>query len=251
LGAPECLISDAKIELSPADQWDAGSKYQQISDANGLFSITGIHGLGLAVEVSKGGYYRLHQSRGTFEYAIKTGNEMAPHRDPNEPAIFILRKMGETESLIVVKKQVSLAKDGTPIHVNLQTGNVSQGNGDDIQVAVWSTDIPGTRQRYDWHSEISVPGGGLIRSSGEFDFEAPTEGYQSEDTINMPASTPTWSDSFIQQYFVELPGGQYARIQFHLSAGGYNFLNLTSYLNPTPGDRNLEFDPAKAIKAGH
>jgi hypothetical protein len=246
-------IAGAKATLYPADNDNTsgpGSKYERTSDGNGLFSITGIHGLGLAVDVSKEGYYQLHQSRGNFGYATGTG-EMPPHRDSNNPAIFVLRKMGETEALIVAKKEVSLARDGTPGHMDFQTGNTGQGTGGDIQVAVWSTDTPGTRQRYDWRCEITVPGGGLIRRSEGFNFEAPADGYQSEETIDMPASTPNWSDLFNQEYFVQLPSGQYARIEFRLAAGGYNFFNITSYLNPTPGDRNLEYDPAKAIKAGH
>jgi hypothetical protein len=108
-----------------------------------------------------------------------------------------------------------------------------------------------SNQPFDWRCEISVPSSGLVRRSGEFNFEAPTDGYQSEEAIDMPASAPNWSDSFSQECFVQLSSGQHARIEFRLAAGGYNFFNITSYLNPTPGDRNLEYDPAKAIRPGH
>ena len=91
-------------------------------------------------------------------------------------------------------------------------------------------------------------GGGLqSRAGGEFDFIAPEDGYQPSDEINMSASDPNWRGTTTHEYFLKLANGDYARINFSIGAGGYNTFEITSYLNPQPGHRNLEFDPAKQI----
>lgn len=240
-------ISGAKADLSAADHpMGAGSKYERITDENGLFSITGIHGLGMVAQVSKEGYYTLPQSRGNFGYATGAG-ESAPHRDPNNPAIFVLRKRGETEPLIAQKFHTEIPKNGTPVRFNLKNGKLD--TEESIQISILAADGRplNSNQPFDWRCEISVPNGALVLRSGEFDFEAPTDGYQSQDVIDMPP-TRNWRDQASREYFLKLSDGQYARVSVTIFAGGnYQFVNMTSYLNPS-GSRNLEYDPAKAIK---
>ena len=50
-----------------------------------------------------------------------------------------------------------------------------------------------------------------------------------------------------KQFFVRLADNRYARINFQMITGGDHFIVLESFLNPTPGNRNLEFDPQKAV----
>jgi hypothetical protein len=88
-----------------------------------------------------------------------------------------------------------------------------------------------------------VPGGGIQTRTGEFDFEAPLDGYQSNDEIDMSASAPHWSYLANREYFLKLANGDFARISFTMCAGGENFFIVTSYLNPKPGHRNLEANP--------
>jgi hypothetical protein len=89
-----------------------------------------------------------------------------------------------------------------------------------------------------------VPGGGIqLRKGGEFDFTAPTDGYQLSDEINMPSTITSWNDQGSREYFLKLANGEFARISFTMGAGGYNTFGITSYLNPQPGHRNLEYDP--------
>ena len=53
----------------------------------------------------------------------------------------------------------------------------------------------------------------------------------------------------VRQYFLHLNGDRYVRMRFWMINGGNNFVDLDYYLNPQSGDRNLEFDAAKEIKA--
>jgi hypothetical protein len=96
-------IAGASIYYSAADRYFGdSSKYQGVSDAAGRFSISGIKGAGLYVEVSKEGYDRIpNDSYGSFGYGMPSGRQ-PPSKD--EPAVFILRKKGPTEPLVVVSK---------------------------------------------------------------------------------------------------------------------------------------------------
>jgi hypothetical protein len=239
-------IGGATVSISAADHLgDGDSKYEKTTDDAGLFSIL-THGMGLVVNVSKEGYYKVKESAGLFGYSAM-GGATNPHPDPHNPAIFVLRKMGDMEPLIMIHRDVKVPKDGTPTQMNLTTGYTYQVTNGDIQVEAWTHDEgipPNGNHPYDWRCKITVLGGGLQpRTGGEFDFTAPENGYQPSDEISMPASDPKWRDSQNREYFLKLANGEYARISFMMGVGGDHFFSITSYLNPQPGHRNLEYDP--------
>jgi len=241
-------VNGAKIAISAADVYfGTGSAYERTSNSDGLFSIEGIHGMGLTVSVSKEGYYELPQSQGNFAYAFSPGNELPPHPGAADPAIFVLRKMGETEPLIVRKIDINLNKVGGPVTMDLQTGKAFGNHRSDLEIQTWVNDqgiAPGAFKRYDWRCVISVPGGGLqSRGGGGFDFIAPDSGYQASDEIDVQASDPNWRPTESREYFLKLASGEYARISFVVATSGYNGCSVTSYLNPVPGRRNLEYNP--------
>jgi hypothetical protein len=225
-----------------------GTTYERISDAQGLFAIAGIHGIGLVVRVTKAGYYPTDQSKGKVSYGkLPTTDERAVPT-PDAPAIFVLRKMGETVPLVHLKaKDYPVDGKGTAVEVNLATGAQARGNGSQLRVEVWSDDPTyGARGPYGWHARVTVPGGGLIERQGEIDFEAPADGYTPSFETSMARNAERWRDGFDRQFFACLADGRYARFSLSLTTGGL-FFRLESFLNPTPGNRNLEFDPAKAI----
>lgn len=240
-------IPQANVSLLFANKLSGGGTEETTqTDNNGVFHASG-HGLGINVQVSKEGYYVLKESRGTFAYAEAAG-KIDRHTDLVNPAIFVLRKMGQPVALIHLKKCIRLKKDGTPVEVDLATGKTGQTG---IRVEAWIYDQshqPNSNDPYDWRCRISVSGGGLVARKGEFDFAAPSDNYSPSDEINMPAlANNQWQDQVSRQYFLKLADGRYARIEFEITAGGDHYFVINSYLNPTPGDRNLEFDASKQI----
>jgi len=241
-------ISEANVHVSMHDHLLEGySKKELLSDKDGLFTVSG-HGLGLGVMVSKGGYYHLKESDGTFGYAEGAGTG-APHPDPSNPAIFVLRKMGTAAPLVRVKGDFRIPKNGTPVLVDLGTGRATGGSNQAIKVECWTNDQkvtnPNLNIPYDWRCQLTVPGGGVVKREGQFDFVAPEGGYQPVDEIDMPASLGTkWRSQVTRDYFVKLGNGEFARLNFMMTAGGDHFFSITSYLNPS-GSKNLEYDPAK------
>lgn len=242
-------IEGAKAVMRPADAMMGGNhEYERTTNESGLFSIF-THGLGLTVDVSKAGYYTLSESSGNFGYAFGSGMS-PPHPHSNNPAIFILRKMGDAEPLIKLDCNVRISRNGTPVQMSLTAGIRGYAHPGDIQVEAWThdRDTPQSASKaYDWRCKISVLGGGGLqpRTGGEFDFIAPVDGYQPSDEITMSASDPNWRDSQNREFFLKLANGDYARIDFTMRAGGDHFFRIISYLNPAVGHRNLEFDPAK------
>jgi len=224
-----------------------GAKYAKITDGDGLFSLGGVHGAAVSVDVAKGGYYSTAQSRGMIRFGKFRSNSDPQIPTPGSPTVFVLRKMGETVPLIhVTERSVRVSKNGSPIMVNLGTG-LTNGQGD-LRVEAWTSNEgldPNLDQSYEWRCRLTVPGGGLVERNDHFGFEAPTEGYQEAVELTPPAEK--WTSHAERQYFVKLSDNRYARITFEMRTGGEHFFVIESYLNPKPGSRNLEYDPAKKV----
>jgi hypothetical protein len=241
-------VSGAKIKFGTADNpLGDGSYHYQISDQAGRFELRGAQGLGVAVWVSKEGYYTMEGARGrNFVYGGSPGVHDPVNPTFENPAIFVLKKIGEAALLMhVPRKSIKVLKDGTPVEIDLSTGRTVVGKGH-LRVEVWTAnqDINGLG-RYAWRARVSVPGGGLIERLGEYAFEAPEAGYTPAFEASMEANAQPWRDGFQKEFFVKLETGQFARVYLRLLTGGDHFIVLESYLHPLPGSRNLEFDPEK------
>lgn len=220
-----------------------GSEHTVTSDAEGMFSLTGEHGAAASVKVSKSGYYATENARRMIRFGMFRSDQDPEIPTASNPAIFVLRKRGQTVPLVEARKNVSVARNGTPIEVDLRTGRTTSLGAGDVKVEAWTSDDDGyASQPYDWRCRISVPGGGLIERRGAFVFEAPTGGYRAFDEILMPKTAERWSTQAERQYFVKLADDHYALVTFKMIAGGDHFFKLQSYLNPVAGDRNLEGD---------
>jgi len=238
-------VPGATVQLqanSNPDPMGGGTTYIRDTDEQGRFLIVGARGITLTVEVSKAGYYSTEQSRGTANYVLNSKTAL-PIPTADAPAVFVLRRMGVPVPLIrVAPRPVRLPKNGTPVDISLRTGQA--GGADRLRVECWTEDQnKDTQGQYSWRCRISVPGGGLAERTDQYDFEAPTNGYQSTQEIAMTASAPKWRKGVDKNYFAKLPGNNYARFVFKLTTGGEHFFVIESYLNPEPGNRNLEHDP--------
>jgi hypothetical protein len=248
-------VPHASVGYTAADKFNAsGSNYTGQADENGSFEISGIQGAGLAVTVRKEGYYLIHNpsdrslptSTAAFAYGMGPDSYRRPAPTKDNPAVFVLHKMGETEPLMRVEKGERIPKDGTPATVDLMTGRLSPSGN--LRVEAW-TEAPVEGRRFTWRCRVTVPGGGLVERRGQFDFEAPEDGYEESVELGMPGEAEQWASQQQRDYFVKLPDGRYARINFTMIAGGNHYFLLESFLNPTPGSRNLEYDPKQTAGA--
>ena len=209
------------------------------SDAAGLFSMHGGRGATLTVSVSKAGYYTSHQDIGSFHYAVPNDNQTYSP-DQWNPAIFHLWKKGQRESLISLKNNYRIPRDGTPVSIDLATGATASSENGNFVVRCWTQDA-GKRsgEKYDWRCVVSIPAGGAVTNNEEFAFQAPAEGYAPSIEIAMPADRPDWKSDVDVNFFYRLADGRYGRMTFSMIAGGQHFCMIDSVLNPS-GSRNLE-----------
>ncbi len=241
-------VSKARIGYGVLDKFnEPGSNYHNYTDEKGYFEMSGIRGAVVTVTASKEGYYYIEdKSSQSFAYGIGPDSSTKPPPTKDNPAVFVLQKMGEVTALIKLEKFIRVPRDGTPVRVSLKTGEKSEQG--ELQVEAWTQDGNRDAQgHYDWRCRISVLGGGLIERKSQFAFQAPTDGYKSFDEIGMSKTAERWVPQATRQYFLQLPGNLFARIQFEMIAGGDHFFRLESFLNPQPGSRNLEYDPARQI----
>lgn len=255
-------VPHADVGYTAADKFNAsGSNYTGQTDAQGYFQITGISGAALGVAVRKAGYYFIHNpsdrslptSTATFGYSMGPDSYRRVPPTKDKPAVFVLHKMGATEPLVHVgTRYYKVSKDGQPIDVNLETGREVPAGQGDVRFERWANDQKKNQRRhFDWRFRIAVPGGGLVERNGQFDFEAPEDGYEENVEIDMPASLgDKWRSTVDRSYFVKMRDGRYARFNVTIQAAHDNpTFRSDAYLNPTPGSRNLEYDPSKTVKA--
>jgi hypothetical protein len=240
-------VPDATVNYGALDKFDEpGSQYQGKSDANGNFSINGIHGAVLRVGVQKKGYYMIDgKSADAFAYGIGPDSNSKPPPTEGSPAVFVLQKMGTPEPLIrVSSRQFDVPVAGRLLSIDLATGQMGQGN---LQIESWLGDVK--QRRFDWRYRLSVPGGGMVERAGQFEFEAPNNGYQPAVEVDMSANAERWSSDVTKNYFVKLSDGRLGRFSISFYPGDRNFVVIESYINPTPANRNLEFDPKKVVRS--
>ena len=241
--------------------WGGGARSQMKTDASGEFQISS-KGLSLYVEVSKDNYRSLPRrsdiapgvadqrpvSSGTYPYAKQFAGTV--HKPDNaHPVIFTLHKSGELERLINHPgKDLIMAKDGSPIRVELNPGNPKTV----IEMQCWTDDkIPNAERHYDWRFKMTVLSGGLEERLDEIAFIAPPSGYEERSfDYLMKKELPgnQWRDEVAKSFFVRFEDDTYAILDVNMISGGGHFAVVSSRLNPKPGSRNLETAPLKKPK---
>jgi hypothetical protein len=255
-------IPDAEVEYSGNNiPWGGAARQQMKTDAKGEFRIISV-GISLSVNVSKENYRSLLRrsdippeeaagipsSSDSFNYAKFFGPTV--HKpDESHPVIFTLHKSGQLEPLIIQPgKDLIMAKDGSPIRVELNPGNPKTV----IELQCWTDDkVPNEERHYDWRFKMTVLNGGLEERLDEIAFIAPPSGYE-ERTFNysMKKELPgnQWKDEVAKSFFVRFEDDTYAILDVNMISGGGHFAVVGSRLNPKPGSRNLETAPPKKPK---
>jgi hypothetical protein len=236
------VIVDAKVNFDWNDLSPEGTSYAHTqSDANGHFSITGIAGKILAINVSKDGYYPYHPSGDYFEYGDKY-TRFIPNA--NKPVIFLLRKKGKGADLIKINFPPGIGQiwqlhhNGTPVSLDLLKGNQNVNSIGQLKLEFWRDVSDKNAKKYDWKLQMTMPDGGFVGTGEEFPFNAPESGYQPAITMDVLTNSPNWFGDLHTNYYFQLPNGNYGRMEFDFLP--YNgVFTLHSYVNPS-GSRDLE-----------
>ena len=239
------------------------NKVATTTDAQGNFQFTGLMGQDIGIGISKEGY-EYHRKNSSFSYSYFEADHKRHQPDSRNPVIFTLWKKQAAEPLVHYDTDHDVPANGTPIRINLATGQIG-GQDADLVVTVSRTPLQMRygEQGFAWAATVEVVGGGLIRA-GQRDYYnlAPESGYVprfefTQEAQNVRAAQNekvkwTWARAVSDDFFISSRNGKnFARVSLRIMANadrkeGDNIaaVRTTVWLNPN-GSRNLEFDPQK------
>jgi len=220
---------------------------QAVSDANGFFTITGYHGQDLSVVPQKAGYVLTIAST-LFKYSHMEDRPFAS--DPDNPIVIKMWKLQGAEHLISFRIEKYIPVDGTPVSLDLQTGQ-QVASGGDLTIRLQSVTKPSVRAEYDWQVSMQMVDGGIIQDSSGLGlqkmFQAPDSGYEPEFDLSFQKNTRQWTPRFNDDFYFTSQGSKcYGKLWLEVDTdvvrNGTALVTLKGYLNPS-GSRNLESEP--------
>jgi hypothetical protein len=255
-------VAGAEVEYAGNNiPWGGAARQQMNTDAAGEFRITS-KGISLSVNVSKENYRSVLRrsdippaeaagdpsSSDSFNYA-KLFGPTVHQPDKARPIIFTLYKSGVLEPLIVDKgKDLIMAKDGTPIRVQLQPENPKTL----IELQCWTDEkSPNAERHYDWRFKMTIPAGSMVERTNEIAFTAPESGYDQqvfEYSMAKELLGNQWKYEVKKSFFIRFENDTYAIFDVKMKTGGGHFAVVGFRFNPKPGSRNLETAPPKKPK---
>lgn len=250
-------IEGATVTLAPfdnphEDDEDGSQNLTVMSDKEGRFSVNGLRGAALAVWVEKDGYLTYPDlgpdkktSSRLIEYGLD-GTGGARFKDPANPTLFMLHKVGPVDPIAYVKRRWKLPVNGNPVRIALDSEDGRGTHQIEFRFTSGWNQLPMdneiNKKRFDWKLEARIPGGGFLPNDSDYNFEAPEGGY--EESIGMEYSASMsreeWKATGFRRCFVKFADGSYGRIRFSIDGGSDRRpLEMTSWLNLKPGSRNL------------
>ncbi|MDD5201252.1 MAG: hypothetical protein PHC88_15785 [Terrimicrobiaceae bacterium] len=245
-------VQGAKVRFQWTDMSAAGTTEKITeSDARGMFSLANQRGKRLGVYVSKEGYHAMHEGKGSFEYAAFSDPEYI-EPDLNNPVIFQLLKKIEAEPLIVGDALKVLSYDRA-YYYDLKRGILGRQPPNEAGLKfTFERNQTAQGQHFDWSWKVEGVNAALQVTSDEFPQLAPSEGYVPSWETGQKADAKTFRIQAQVRLYLRSNDNRYGRVDLELTHPNTReygpILNAKSYFNPS-GSRNLEFDPAKAVKS--
>jgi hypothetical protein len=218
------------------------------SGSDGRFSITGIQGRGLSVDVDKAGYVSTgSNSFKGFEYAeFYAAPVHIP--DSNQPVIFKLQKLLGAEPMYKFLPGGDITIGGDSLVINVETGKKNQLG--DLACSVTLGPGRGEYNAADFTVTLSGQNGaGFRQSDEEFLFNAPDSGYQSTLIREVKADDPDYHASQTLRFYMKTSHGKYAAVEARVTLWTkFKTASFSAivYYNPS-GSQNLEFDQRRWI----
>jgi hypothetical protein len=250
-------VAGATVTLSPVDTPfgdESKSTTTLASDGKGLFSIKGLRGYSMGINVRKEGYLHISPvgkdptSSAMLLYA-GGAEEGKRHSKAETPLVLRLHRIGPTEPLVYVASQRwRLPVNGTPRIIALDNKTGTGRHQIEFRFKTEWINIPADNEhfgkQFDWSLEAKITGGGFIWNNSDFNSEAPQDGYKEKITVKFPQAllSNEWRRETYGSFFVRFPDGNYGRIKVNINGmtrDGESALRLESWLNLRSGSRNL------------
>ncbi|HWA25176.1 MAG TPA: hypothetical protein VG734_05825 [Lacunisphaera sp.] len=216
-----------------------------VTAEDGTFSITGIWGKRLVVNVSKEGFVRTVESVGSYEYAAFQ-DDLFHVPDRSHPVVFRLQKLISPEPMLKHDADARVPLGGQ-IYLDIATGKF--GAKGDIEITVrLEADRAAAGSGYSTVLR-AVPGAGFLFTDDELMFSAPEAGYRDDATLTRSAAESLTRSTIKARLYVKTAAGKFAAVELESllwERRNEATLNALIYFNPS-GSRNLQFDQHKWI----
>ena len=218
---------DNAILLNPESAGDEQKKvrWTATTDKNGRFVVLGMRGISLHTTAFEKEGYLAPEYDEYFRFSEKQFRERVHKPDAGNPVVFQMwpqppsaaskksaKGAGVIERVSLIKNRIKIngQGDGSQYHVDLVNGSFSleSASTGDLIVSVSSSPLPVDRKaNYAWSFSLSVPGGGIIETEETHPYLAPTDGYKSGVTCEMPATDAQWKNSMLKKFYVQSRAG--------------------------------------------
>ncbi len=196
------------------------------TDTDGLFQVLNIRGVLLDFkDFEKDGYELMGNQPKTFAYS-----RMPEIHSPNQdsPKTFIMKSSKIRSDVRKVTGKFELPWDGTPIRIDLETGQLSQSGK--LLVTSFRNAVAGQVRGFDWNLSLRIEGGSLQQEvEKEVVFIAPDNGYSGTWQSGSTADEKSWKS------------GYHGNV-YYLFNGKYGRLNLEIYADTRAGEMGLHVD---------
>jgi hypothetical protein len=246
-----------------------GDKIEGVTDTNGVFVASHTDSTpSLGIHVQKAGYYKTyydHEMGLPEQYSFEKWN-------PN--LTLVLKKIGQPISMYAKREETKLQKENEPMGFDLMAGDwvtpYGKGKNADMFFAVHRKII--SEHEYDAELKLTFPnkGDGIVVAPSEPDTgsefktsrTALESGYEPELDLHY---SNTNSPESVFGYFVRVQtvldeNGNVKSALYGKIRGNFRFyagtkalragMGFDYYLNPTPNDRNVEFNPKQNLMKG-
>jgi hypothetical protein len=230
---------------------EKSDQFEVLSREDGNFTIEGLTGSVLEIaEVSKEGYEPSPANRWSFAYYDSSPSSIFKP-DPNAPVILRMWRKSGAARLIYADKFYGIVPDGRIYGIDMLKGQKVEGGSGDFKVQIWRPTQINPQTKYNWSFVIEGVDGGVIESSDEFMYQAPESGYQPRYEYTMNPTDANWQEMVRKNFYVKSRSGQvYGRMNVEVRSSYQDkaVFSVKYFANPE-GSRNLEYDPAQALKA--
>jgi hypothetical protein len=235
-------VDAAQVQMRWTDMSLSGSSVKQVStDRNGLFTLEGVQGKRLTIDVAKPGFASGIKAHGSFEYAaFFEPSYYQP--DSDNPVVFELVRRAADEPLAFQHAEAKLNYDSAPVFYDLDQGVISkQACVSGFKITTVRTASP-PGDPFDWSFTIEAINGVLQPTIEEFAQFAPENGYQPAWQTSMSATAQPFTQNATVQLYVRNSRGEYGKVIVELTQPNRREvgakLAIKSYFNPS-GSRNV------------
>jgi hypothetical protein len=259
------VVDETGQPVAGAETWVnyLTNRFVGLTDTNGIFTASHLdHSVQLAFQAQKTGYY---------SFGIQ--HLLGFHYDPakwNSTVELLLNRIINPIPMYAKSVSYSMRTNGQPIGYDLITGDwvapYGQGRYQDVIFTSWFDKR--SESDYDYSLTVSFPNRGDGIQGFEFPYpvgqgsalrsphEAPEHGYESELVKSEKARSGEfvkyiWDEKTNYLFRVRTVLDEHGNVKSALYGKIYgDFNRYRYYLNPTPNDRNLEFDPKHNLLGG-